>query len=231
MSDNHGQEDGAHPLARAIGADLVRTAVGSVPVIGRALEGVVDIVQDIRSTRVREYASHVQAQEPDLLRKLETDPKAADLFEHGARAAADARSSAKVRALALVVGSRLGATNIAFDYAHFLLNAMQPLEDVHVAVMDWLGDIDKDPDDRYAVAVQGGERSIGRLVAERPGLSDVAGPVMASLVGQGLVENSAPGAVGGVGEAELWTLTSLGRWILDYLRVARTEELQADLQG
>jgi hypothetical protein len=61
-------------------------------------------------------------------------------------------------------------------------------------------------------------------MTQRPGLSDVAGPVMASLVGQGLAENAAPGAVGGVGEAELWTLTSLGRWVLDYLRAARSDD-------
>jgi hypothetical protein len=48
------------PLGRKIATDLARAAVGSVPVIGRALEGILDVVRDIRISRVEKYVVDVE---------------------------------------------------------------------------------------------------------------------------------------------------------------------------
>ena len=148
---------------------------------------------------------------------LSNNPVSAELFEHGARASVDSRSGEKIRALAAIVAEGISKGGDALDYSHVLLNAIEPLEDFHVRIMLWIRDLDAAEQARFDVPAKAGRLSIVALQRALPDMSDVAGPLISSLVGQGLVENVAPGRLGGVGESEMWCLTSLGQRILEYL--------------
>lgn len=139
-------------------SDDLRTAVVAglnlVPGVGGALAAVADrALTDLRQERAREFGRSLMelATEEDVVRRLSTDERLADVFARAVAASVRTSHEAKRQAMARVVAGA-STDGAKIDLAELLVWALEQLEAPHFRLLGELVAVDGDGDEVSGVS-------------------------------------------------------------------------------
>lgn len=212
----------AKDTAAEVAVRVLRAGVGAVPFAGGALAELVSVFWDRwQEQRVRAYVHEVaeQAASEAWAEELWQAPGRAELLARGLRAAMDADTEKKARALGRIAASGVSGRQ-PVDEARLLMTSLVRLEEPHVKVLVALAH--PRPAGRgFPPGSQLHGQVPENLLEERiPTLGAMLGPVLTVLESEGMVFRHSETRYASPLHREEWSITKHGERLLSFLKEA-----------
>lgn len=212
-------EEDRRPESGEVAVRIVKAAVGAVPVAGSALSELVDYFWERwQQPKVEAYLEEVarEAVTQAWGDEVFDDGDNAELLARGLRAAMDADSEVKARALGRIVASGVGGDR-PVDESRLVIASLARIEDPHIRVLAALAA--PRPGGRgYPDGTELHGQVNEELIVERvPAVGSALGAVLSVLQAEGLAFRHGRDPYAGLSSDE-WSLTPHGRRLLDHVR-------------
>jgi hypothetical protein len=206
------------PLLTDVARQGAQTIAGKLPGVGFALR-VKESRELERRLRMLELAvERLGGERGDFESRLRNDEDLAELFGRAWDVVSEARSDAQIRVLANAVAAAMNGERLTVSAGHVVLDVLSRLQPLHLQVLvaiSWESETPRPAGTDGELEPAGARRA---SLESRTGIDpDVLSIMMADLEATQLIVNQFHRTWGGLQGMEAWTLTQLGRQVLELL--------------